>query len=171
MSEQSQLPEQRAFSPKEVSTILGVDRSTILSLVNRGELGSTKVGGSRRIFVSDLESYLGEDRARSLVRDLGDGPQGHGEKRMSQFEAVAEVYSELSEDEAIVLKGLSESDLRSIRRLLYHQFKRKNVVIRSARQDDDTLMAIVYIPENSKCSQPDYPRSDHSQVAAKMKVT
>jgi len=41
-----------------------------IQLIKAGELGSQKTGGSRRIFLSNLEDYLGEERAHSLVKDL-----------------------------------------------------------------------------------------------------
>ena len=63
-------PEQRAFSPDEVATMLGIGRRSVFSLLKDGELGSKKIGGSRRIFLSDLEDYLGEERAHSLVREI-----------------------------------------------------------------------------------------------------
>lgn len=68
-------PEQRAFSVEEVAEMLGIGRTAVYRLIKSGELGSRKVGGSRRIFLSDLEEYLGEERAHSLVKDLrDDGP-------------------------------------------------------------------------------------------------
>jgi excisionase family DNA binding protein len=137
MSEQGWVPEQRAFSPKEVSTMLGVSHDTILSLLREGELGSQKIGGSRRIFLSDLEAYLGDDRARSLVRGLtGDEPEPCGKEQVSKYEPVAEQWKEISEDEAIVLSGLSKSDLQSIRELLYSRFGKENVIVRSAKQEE-----------------------------------
>jgi len=101
--------------------MLGVDRSTVSSLVENGKLGSKKVGSSPRIFLSDLESYLGEDRARSLVRDLstsgacGDRPNEQAQKRASKLEKVAKVYAEISEDQVIVLSDLPKEDLQIMR--------------------------------------------------------
>lgn len=63
-------PEQRAFSVEEVAEMLGIGRTAVYRLIKTGDLGSQKVGGSRRIFLSDLEDYLGEERAHSLVKDL-----------------------------------------------------------------------------------------------------
>ncbi|WP_103016950.1 helix-turn-helix domain-containing protein [Salinibacter ruber] len=142
MSGPSHIPGQRAFSPEEVSEMLGVDHSTVSSLLENGKLGSKKIGSSRRIFLSDLESYLGEDRARSLVRDLstsgarGDEPNVHPEKRASQFEKVARVYAEISEDEAIVLSGLTQGDVQNLRDFLYGRFGTENVIVRSAKQEE-----------------------------------
>ena len=172
MSGPSHLPEQRAFSPEEVSEMLGVDRSTVSSLRENGKLGRKKIGSSRRIFLSDLESYLGEDRARSLVRDLsasgarGDEPDVHPEKRASQFEKVAKVYAEISEDQAIVLSDLSKEDIQSIRVLLHQRFGRRNVVTRSARQEDGTIKALVHTPKNFVYQE----NSEHSKIAAKVEV-
>ena len=63
-------PEQRAFSVEEVAEMLGIGRTAVYRLIKTGELGSKKVGGSRRIFLSDLEEYLGKERAYSLVKNL-----------------------------------------------------------------------------------------------------
>jgi len=73
MPEEHKIPEQRAFSPEEVATMLGVDRDTVSSLLAEGELGSKEIGDFQRIFLSDLEDYLGQGRARSLVRDINSG--------------------------------------------------------------------------------------------------
>lgn len=53
--------------------MLNIGRRTIFTLLKEGELGSTKVKGSRRIFLSDLEDLVGEERAHSLVRELNRG--------------------------------------------------------------------------------------------------
>ena len=85
------MSEQRAFSPEEVATILGVDRDTVVSLLTGGELGSREIGDFQRIFLSDLEDYLGEERARSLVCDINAGQEGinSGTSRSSTFEDKA----------------------------------------------------------------------------------
>jgi excisionase family DNA binding protein len=69
------MPEQRAFSPQEVATMLGVRPATVSSLLAGGELGSKKIGDAHRIFLSDLEDYLGEERARSLVCEVNSDEQ------------------------------------------------------------------------------------------------
>ena len=85
------MSEQRAFSPEEVATMLGADRDTVVSLLTGGELGSKEIGDSQRIFLSDLEDYLGEERARSLVCDINAGQEGinSGKSRSSTFEDKA----------------------------------------------------------------------------------
>lgn len=82
------MPEQRAFSPDEVATMLGIDRDTVASLLTGGELGSKEIGDFQRIFLSDLEDYLGEEKARSLVCDINAGQEGinSGTSRSSTFE-------------------------------------------------------------------------------------
>ncbi len=82
------MPEQRAFSPEEVATMLGVDRNAVSSLLDEGELGGKEIGDSQRIFLSDLEEYLGEERARSLVCDINtdQGSMNSGTSRSSTFE-------------------------------------------------------------------------------------
>lgn len=85
------MSEQRVFSPEEVATMLGVDRDTVVSLLTGGELGSREIGDFQRIFLSDLEDYLGEERARSLVCDINAGQEGinSGTSRSSTFEDKA----------------------------------------------------------------------------------
>lgn len=82
------MPEQRAFSPEEVATMLGMDRATVSSLLRKGELGNKEIGDLQRIFLSDLEDYLGEERARSLVREInrddGDARRGRSESGASE---------------------------------------------------------------------------------------
>jgi excisionase family DNA binding protein len=78
MSEEREMPEQRAFSPEEVATMLGVERGTVSSLLRKGELGSKEIGDLQRIFLSDLEDYLGEERARSLVCEINSGEKETG---------------------------------------------------------------------------------------------
>lgn len=126
--------------------MLGVGRFTVLSLLEEGKLGSKMVGGSHRIFLSDLEDYLGKDRARSLIRDLtGEGTVGHspegGHKsaqeksaQESKFEPVARKWEEIGEDEAIVLSGLSKTDVQDLRSLLYRRFGKENLIVRSVEQ-------------------------------------
>lgn len=106
------------------------------SLLDEGKLGSKEIGDTRRIFLSDLEEYLGEDRAHSLVQDLGsDGPRSQEDKQVSQFERVAQKWSEIPEDEAILLSGLAKSDVQTLRNFLYRRFGKENVIVRSAKHD------------------------------------
>ncbi|MBB4070617.1 hypothetical protein GGQ18_003233 [Salinibacter ruber] len=82
------MPEQRAFSPEEVATMLGVDHDAVSSLLDESELGGKEIGDSQRIFLSDLEEYLGEERARSLVCDINtdQGSMNSGTPRSSTLE-------------------------------------------------------------------------------------
>lgn len=121
--------------------MLGICHDTALSLLREGKLGSKKIGGSHRIFLSNLEAYLGKDRAQSLVRDLtGDEPEHPGKEQVSKYEPVAEVWKEISEDEAIFLSDLSKSDLQNIRDLLQSRFGKENVIVRSAKQEEGRLV-------------------------------
>lgn len=49
----------RAFTVIEVGEQLGLSRASVFRLIGSGELGSIKVGGSRRVTVEQLEDYLG----------------------------------------------------------------------------------------------------------------
>jgi excisionase family DNA binding protein len=128
------MPEQRAFSPEEVATMLGLEQATVRSLLDRGKLGSKKIRDAHRIFLSDLEDYLGEDRARSLVRDLGGDELKDDGKKMSPYEPVAKKWSEIGEGKAIVLSGLSWVEVQDLRDFLYHRFGKKNILVRPAKQ-------------------------------------
>lgn len=117
--------------------MLGIGRATVLSLLEEGKLESKEIGGARRIFLSDLEDYLGEDRAHSLVRDLGsDGPRGQEDRQVSQFERVAQKLNEICEDQAIVLARLTQSAVQDLRGFLYSRLGKENVVVRSAKQEE-----------------------------------
>ena len=95
------MSDQRAFSPEEVATMLGIDRDTVASLLTGGELGSKEIGDFQRIFLSDLEDYLGEERARSLVCDInaGQGRINSGTSRSSMFEGRASDHDDSTDGE------------------------------------------------------------------------
>lgn len=48
----------RAYRPEEVGELLGLSRSTVFRLLASGDLGSIKVGASRRVTVEQLDAYL-----------------------------------------------------------------------------------------------------------------
>lgn len=102
---------------KQVSALpRGVGRSVVSSLLEKGKLGSKKFGSSGRVFLSDLESCLGKDRAWSLVGDLStdkprsDRPDEHTKQRALQSGKVAKARAEISENEVIVPSGLPKED-------------------------------------------------------------
>lgn len=63
--------------------------------------------------------------------------------RTSRYEHVAQRWSETDENEAIVIEDLGETDVQSLRRLLYRRFGKENVIVRSARQAEDAYKAVV----------------------------
>jgi len=185
------MPEQRAFSPDEVATMLGVSRTTILSLLRDEELGSTTIGDARRLFLSDLEAYLGEKRAHSLVREINRGEQEGtpergapdddetgssesgmdvdfemdmldreeaernlgargGRGRTSRYEPIAQKWEELSDDESIVLSGLDKKDVQNLRNLMYRRFSKESVIVRTAKQEDGMLKAVIRAREGNE---------------------
>lgn len=73
-------------------------------------------------------------------RELG---AGRGRGRTSQYEPVAQKYSELDEGEAITLTGLEKNDIQNLRNLLYRRFGKENVIVRSAQQEDGDYKAVV----------------------------
>ncbi len=47
-----------ALTTGQVAALLGLSRSTVTSMMGRGELTSVKIGGSRRVRRRDLDEYL-----------------------------------------------------------------------------------------------------------------
>lgn len=130
--------------------MLGVGRTTVRSLLDKGKLEGKKIGDSHRIFLSDLEDYLGEERARSLVRDVGgDEPENDG-KKTSPYEPIAQKWSEIGEDESIILSDLEKIDVRKIRDLLHRRFGREEVIVRSAEQENGTYKAVIRAREGGE---------------------
>lgn len=66
-----------------------------------------------------------------------------GRGRTSRYEPIAQKWSELGDDKAILLSGLEENDIQNLRNLLYRRFGKENVIVRSAQQEDDTYNAVV----------------------------
>ena len=73
-------------------------------------------------------------------RELG---AGGGRGRTSRYEPIAQKWSELGDDESIVLSDLEKNDIQNLRNLLYRRFGKENVIVRSAKQKDDTFKAVV----------------------------
>jgi hypothetical protein len=73
-------------------------------------------------------------------RELG---AGGGRGRTSRYEPIAQKWSELGDDESIVLSDLEKNDIQNLRNLLYRRFGKENVIVRSAKQEDDTFKAVV----------------------------
>ena len=73
-------------------------------------------------------------------RELG---AGGGRGRTSRYEPIAQKWSELGDDESIVLSDLAKNDIQNLRNLLYRRFGKENVIVRSAKQGDDTFKAVV----------------------------
>lgn len=47
-----------ALTTDQVARQLGLSRSTVASMIGRGELASVKIGGARRVLRRDLDAYL-----------------------------------------------------------------------------------------------------------------
>ena len=73
-------------------------------------------------------------------RELG---AGGGRGRTSRYEPIAQKWSELGSDESIVLSDLEKNDIQNLRNLLYRRFGKENVIVRSAKQDDESFKAVV----------------------------
>lgn len=48
----------RMLSPRDVAGVLGVSRDYVYELVNSGALPSKKIGANRRVWMSDLRSFV-----------------------------------------------------------------------------------------------------------------
>jgi len=73
-------------------------------------------------------------------RELG---AGGGRGRTSRYEPIAQKWSELGSDESIVLSDLEKNDIQNLRNLLYRRFGKENVIVRSAKQEDESFKAVV----------------------------
>jgi excisionase family DNA binding protein len=51
------------YRPGEAAAVLGLSRARLYQLLAAGELGSVKIGGSRRIPTADLQAYVSRLRA------------------------------------------------------------------------------------------------------------
>lgn len=80
-------------------------------------------------------------------RELG---AGGGRGRTSRYEPIAQKWEDLADDESIVLSGLEKNDIQNLRNLLYRRFGKENVIVRSAKQDDDTFKAVVRAREGNE---------------------
>lgn len=134
--------------------MLGIGQQEVSSLLKSDTLRSIKIEGSRRIFLSDLEDYLGKERAQSLVREINSGghSQTSGEARdqFSRYEPIAQKWSEIPDDESIVLSDLEKADIQNLRTLLYRRFDKSNVIVRAAKQKDGTFKAVIRAREGNK---------------------
>ena len=75
---------------------------------------------------------------------------GGGRGRTSRYEPIAQKWSDLGEDESIVLSELEKNDIQNLRNLLYRRFGKENVIVRSAKQEDDTFKAVVRTREGNE---------------------
>jgi hypothetical protein len=80
-------------------------------------------------------------------RELG---ASGGRGRTSKYEPIAQRWSEVGDDEAIVLSDLEKNDIQNLRNLLYRRFGKENVIVRSAQQEDDTFKAVVRAREDDE---------------------
>ncbi len=80
-------------------------------------------------------------------RELG---AGGGRGRTSRYEPIAQKWEELGDDESIVLSDLEKNDIQNLRNLLYRRFGKENVIVRSAKQEDDSFKAVVRAREGNE---------------------
>lgn len=61
------IPEkERYMDIKNACTLLGISRSNLYRIMERGELGYTLIGRQRRLLIVDLEEYFGKQRKEAL---------------------------------------------------------------------------------------------------------
>jgi hypothetical protein len=80
-------------------------------------------------------------------RELG---AGGGRGRTSRYEPIAQKWGDLGDDESIVLSDLEKNDIQNLRNLLYRRFGKENVIVRSAKQEDDSFKAVVRSREGNE---------------------
>lgn len=51
------LPTGPHYTPKRVSSMLGIDVNTVYDLLHRGALAGEKYGGRWRVYQSDIDAY------------------------------------------------------------------------------------------------------------------
>lgn len=85
-----------------------------------------------------------------MTTDDAENKLGGGRGRTSKYEPVAQKWDEIEEDEAIILSDLSENDIQNLRNLMYRRFGKDNLIVRSARQEDDTFKAVVRTREDGE---------------------
>lgn len=102
-----------------------------------------------------MEDFNMEIKDRTEAeRELG---AGRGRGRTSRYEPIAQKWRDLDEDDAILLPDLEKNDIQNLRNLLYRRFGKENIIVRSARQEDDTYKALVRSREGNE-----YLRSEDS---------
>ena len=55
--------EKLLYRPSEAASVLGISRARLYQLLAAGEIGSVKIGVSRRVPAVDLEAYVSRLRA------------------------------------------------------------------------------------------------------------
>jgi excisionase family DNA binding protein len=60
------MTEKLLYRPSEAAQSLGMSRTKVYGLMQAGELGSVKVGSSRRIPAADLETFVQRLRTESV---------------------------------------------------------------------------------------------------------
>lgn len=58
MSVLSEAPTDRMLDPAGVADVLGVSREYVYRLMNQGTMPSKKIGGVRRIWMSELRDWI-----------------------------------------------------------------------------------------------------------------
>jgi len=90
----------------------------------------------------DMEIVPVEEAKRELSR-LSTG-------RHSRYAPVVRQWEETADDESIVLSGLESNDVQNLRNLFYRRFDKRDVIVRSAKQEDGTYKALVRIREGTE---------------------
>jgi excisionase family DNA binding protein len=54
-----------AYTMEQVGELLGLSRSTVALMIRDGTIKSVKLGGARRVFRADLDTYIASARERA----------------------------------------------------------------------------------------------------------
>lgn len=63
--------------------------------------------------------------------------------RYFAYQPVVLKYSEIEGGETNVLRELGQNDVQNLRNLLYRKFAKRNVIVRSAEQEEGEYLAVV----------------------------
>lgn len=80
---------------------------------------------------------VGIDQAKEEIDDVRRGPA-------SRYEAVVQKWKEVAgSDRAVVVTGLEEVEIASIRSLIYDRFGSADVVVRSGQDESGSYFAVI----------------------------
>jgi hypothetical protein len=72
--------------------------------------------------------------------------------RDSRFNEVGDTWESVEdkEEKSLVLSGLEEKDIQSLRNYMYRRFGKDEIIVRSAQQEDETYKAVIRTREEGE---------------------